>query len=98
MEKYAINKKMLRQLHLMNNHRKPSQEVLDSLIAQIFLELSIYNFHKTYLQSQIDNALKHRNKEEFNRLVEIYNTFIENYKDGIQLSEQGFTYTIELDE
>jgi uncharacterized protein YpiB (UPF0302 family) len=98
MEKYAINKKMLRQLTLMNNHREPSLEVIDSLFAQMFLELSIYQFQKLTLQKEIDTCLETGNKDEFIKLVVKYNEILAKYKDGIHLSAKGFEFTMELDE
>jgi uncharacterized protein YpiB (UPF0302 family) len=98
MEKYLINKKMLRQVTLMNNHREPSVEILDSLVAQMVLELSIYRFVKSNLQKEIDSALETKDKTLFAKLVEKYNEILFKYKDGIKLSEQGFEYTLTLDE
>lgn len=98
MEKFAINKKMLRKLTLMNNHREPSLEIIDSLFAQMFLEVSIYRFQKSRVQEEIDKALVNGNKKHFMMLVEKYNELISKYKDGIHVSEQGFDFIISLDE
>lgn len=98
MEKYAINKKMIRQLALMNNHKEPSLQVLDSLYAQMVLEVAIYRFKKSKLLQAIDQALELKDKSNFNALVEKYNELLVTYKDGIHLSEQGFEYTLKLDE
>ncbi|OIJ10522.1 hypothetical protein BKP37_18485 [Anaerobacillus alkalilacustris] len=98
MEKFMINKKMLRKLSLMNNHREPSVEILDSLYAQVFLEVSIYRFQTSKLQKEIDHALKKGNKEEFGKLAEKYNEILFKYKDGIKFSKKGFELTIELEE
>ncbi|MCT8139218.1 IDEAL domain-containing protein (plasmid) [Anaerobacillus sp. CMMVII] len=98
MEKFAINKKMLRQLTLMNNHREPSLEVIDSLLAQIFLEVSVYRFKRSSIQKEIDTALETGNKELFKVLATKYNEILSKYKDGIHVSEQGFEFTMNLDE
>ncbi|MFN7251698.1 MAG: IDEAL domain-containing protein [Anaerobacillus sp.] len=98
MEKFAINKKMLRKLTLMNNHREPSLEIIDSLFAQIVLELSIFQFQKAKLQTEIDTALKTGDKNLFTTLAQQYNEILHKYKDGIHVSAQGFEYTMEIDE
>ncbi|RXI98355.1 IDEAL domain-containing protein [Anaerobacillus alkaliphilus] len=98
MEKYVINKKMLRQLTVMNNHREPSQQVLDSLYAQMVLEVAIYQFQKSTVQLEIDAALIEGNKEHFATLVAKYNELVKKYQKGIHLTEQGFKYTLKFDE
>ncbi len=98
MEKYAINKKMLRQLTLMNNHKEPPQQVLDSLYAQMVLEVAIYQFQKSSIQSQIDFALATGNVRDFENHVVKYNELLAKYKKGIHLTEQGFTFTLNVEE
>lgn len=98
MEKFAINKQMLRQLTLMNNHKEPSLEVIDSLCAQMFLELSIYRFQKSNFQKEIDKTLETGDHDQFKNLVQKYNELLMKYKDGIHVSEEGFNFTIILDE
>lgn len=97
MEKRAMNKKMLRELTLMSNHKEPSVEVLDSLYAQMVLEASIYHFQKLNLQKQIDHVLERGQKDHFMKLSEQYNEILDKYKDGIKLSEQGYEFTVQLE-
>ncbi len=98
MEKYAINKNMLRQLSLMKNHSGPSPQILDSLYAQMVLEVSIYQFQKSKFQKDIDHALEVGDKVQFKKLAEEYNEVLSTYKDGITCSEQGFEFTIQFEE
>lgn len=98
MEKYAINKKVLKQLSLLNNHREPSVEILDSLYAQMILEVSIFHFQKSKLQEEIDETLINGDKELFSKLVKRYNEMLANYKDGVTFSEEGIEFTINFED
>ncbi|WNF35860.1 IDEAL domain-containing protein [Bacillaceae bacterium IKA-2] len=98
MEKYVINKKVLKQLSLLNNHREPSVEILDSLYAQMILEASIFQFQKSKLQEDIDGTLKDGDKELFVTLVKRYNGLLANYKDGVTFSEEGIEFTIKFED
>ena len=98
MEKYAINKNMLRQLSLMKNHSGPSAEILDSLYAQMVIEVSVYQYQKSSIQKEVDYTLEIGDKAQFEKLTEKYNTFLAKYKDGITCQEQGFEFTIQLEE
>lgn len=98
MEKHAINKKMLKQLSLMNNHREPSTEILDSLYAQMVLEVSLYYFQKSRLMKEIDTTLENGDKDQFTSLVDRYNELLLKYKDGITLTEQEFQFTMKLED
>lgn len=98
MEKFATNKKLLRQLTLMNNHKEPSGEVLDSLFAQMFLEISVYQNNKVRIEKEIDHVLEKGNKEKFATLAKEYNELMKKYKDGITVFEKDFEFTIDVEE
>lgn len=98
MEKYAINKKVLKQLSLLNNHKDPSVEILDSLYAQMILEISIFQFQKSKLQEEIDGTLINGDKELFATLAKKYNELLANYKDGVTFSEEGIEFTINFED
>lgn len=98
MEKYTINKRVLRQLSLLSNQSEPSIKILDSLYAQMVLEVSIFQFQKSKFQKEIDEALKAGDKGLFTVLANGYNEMLVKYKDGITSSEAGFEFTIKLEE
>lgn len=98
MEKYAINKKVLKQLSLLNNHKEPSVEILDSLYAQMILEISIFQFQKSKFQEEIDGTLINGDKELFATLAKKYNELLASYKDGVTFSEEGIEFTINFED
>ena len=96
MNNFAIDKKLRKQLALIRNKKKPSEEILNSLYAQAILELSIYEYDKKMLINQIDAALEARNENQFYVLANLYNELIERYRPGKTLFEKGYDLHIQF--
>ncbi|WP_210608208.1 IDEAL domain-containing protein [Priestia flexa] len=55
--------------NLLNSSPKSNVKVLDSLIAEMFLDKVIANFQKAKLKKEIDQSLEEKNKEDFLKLT-----------------------------
>lgn len=97
MNNYAIDKKLIKQLITIKKEKKPSEEVLNSLYAQAMIEHSIFLYQKEKLLQSINHSLDLKDKNEFMRLTETYNQFLEQYKQGKVLYEKGYKITLFFD-
>lgn len=97
MNKYAIEKKLIKQLITIKKEKKPSEEILNSLYAQAMIEHSIFLYQKEKLLKSINDSLDLQDKEQFMKLTETYNQFLEQYKQGKVLYEKGYEVTLFFD-
>ncbi|MBN8251364.1 IDEAL domain-containing protein [Priestia flexa] len=56
--------------NLLNSSPKSNVKVLDSLIAEMFLDKVIADFQKAKLKKEIDQSLEKKNKEDFFKLTD----------------------------
>jgi uncharacterized protein YpiB (UPF0302 family) len=75
-----------------------SEDAIQSLYAQIFLEYSLFLGDKQRLQKEIDLALDGREEEKFHELVDQYRYLLSQYEKGISLEEQGVQFHIHFGE
>jgi uncharacterized protein YpiB (UPF0302 family) len=71
-----------------------SEDVIQSLYAQIFLEYSLYTVEKKRLQEEIDKALEQGNRLHFYAKTNHFLDFLHRYKEGILLYEQGLEFRV----
>ncbi|OLO40588.1 hypothetical protein BTR23_06270 [Alkalihalophilus pseudofirmus] len=96
MNKFAIDKKLMKQLAAIRNKKKPSEEILNSLYAQAMLEYSIYEYQKNEICKQIDDALEENNEQRFFVLSTQYNELLDRYRPGKMLFEKGYELDIQF--
>ncbi|WP_062047971.1 IDEAL domain-containing protein [Bacillus sp. JCM 19034] len=85
-----LDKKVIKQLKLINSLQSRSQKTVHSLYAQAILEYSLYHYKKEQLQVAIDRALLERDKESFQRYSKEYKELLVEHADGKIISEDGF--------
>lgn len=71
------------------NTNELSQDVLQSLYAQLMLEYSLFKRKKEQYKERIDQALATKNRLEFYSLTNQYKDFLDEHLEGIFLYEQG---------
>ncbi|WP_216828406.1 IDEAL domain-containing protein [Alkalihalobacterium elongatum] len=96
MNKFAIDKKLMKQLAAIRNKKKPSEEILNSLYAQAMLEYSIYEYQKNEICNQIDEALEAEDEKRFFVLSTHYNELLDRYRPGKTLFEKGYELNIQF--
>ncbi|WP_078391791.1 IDEAL domain-containing protein [Shouchella patagoniensis] len=89
-EPFAIDKDVLRQLHVINSLEIRTDLTVQSLYAKAVLTYSSYYFRKRYLEERINEALDNRDKELFKTLATELKAHLDRYKNGRTLYENGY--------
>ncbi|UTR05061.1 IDEAL domain-containing protein [Alkalihalobacillus sp. LMS6] len=89
-EPFAIDKNVLKQLHIINSLEVRTDLTVQSLYARAVLTYSSYYFKEQYLRKQIDQSLECRDKETFYILTSELSSHIESHKNGKTISENGY--------
>lgn len=71
-----------------------SEDAIQSLYAQIFLEYSLYRAKKIQLEKAIDDSLDQKNEPEFYSLTTEYRELLKQYEEGIELYEEGIRFQV----
>lgn len=71
-----------------------SEDVLNSLYAQIFLKYSLYKGEKQRLLKAIDATLEREDRINFYSKTNQYLDFINQHEEGILLYEQEFEFRV----
>lgn len=71
-----------------------SEDVLNSLYAQIFLKYSLYKGEKQRLLKAIDVSLEREDRIDFYSMTNQYLDFINHHEEGILLYEQEFEFRV----
>ncbi|KGA97352.1 hypothetical protein AJ85_11050 [Alkalihalobacillus alcalophilus ATCC 27647 = CGMCC 1.3604] len=87
---FAMDKNVLKQLHVIKNLQNRSETTVQSLYAQAILEYSLYHYQKERIDAAIDKSLAEYNREEFIKSSNAYLQLMENHKDGKVISENGY--------
>jgi uncharacterized protein YpiB (UPF0302 family) len=87
---------------MKNNHpnqdvtqvKEPTEEVLNSLYATIFLEHSVYVGNKQHFERNIEKALDCKDRSLFIKLTDDYKEFLSSYENGLTINEKGFEFLV----
>ncbi|TPE69651.1 IDEAL domain-containing protein [Halalkalibacterium halodurans] len=85
---FAMERQALRQLRKLRVEKRP-ESVLQSLYAQAILEYAIFAYRKKEIDEAIDQALEKRDQDAFMSLTNKRQVFIDEYKNGKIVEEQG---------
>jgi DNA-binding GntR family transcriptional regulator len=76
------------------NPNEFTEDMIQSLYAQIFLKYSLYSEEKKRLQKEIDNSLVRGDRIHFYAKTNQYLDFLHHYEKGILLYEQGLEFRV----
>ncbi len=96
MKDFISEQKVMSQLELLKKYQSPSEQVMDSLYAQVLIESLLFRMRKQQLQQKIDDALDKLDKPGFNLLVKQYNNLLTEYKEGKAIEIQGMSFILNL--
>jgi uncharacterized protein YpiB (UPF0302 family) len=71
-----------------------SEDVLNSLYAQILLKYSLYKGEKQRLLKAIDGSLERKDRINFYSKTNQYLDFLNQYEEGILLYENGLEFRV----
>jgi|GEM_PF-5109660 len=71
-----------------------SEEVMQSLYVQIFMEFTLFHGEKERLEKEIDRALDQKDQCEFLKLTDRYLDLLAEYEAGIIVKEQGIHFHV----
>jgi uncharacterized protein YpiB (UPF0302 family) len=74
--------------------KEPTEEVLNSLYATIFLEHSVFTGNKRAIEEEIELSLEQKDEDAFMKLTERYKEFMASYEKGLTITEQGFEFLV----
>jgi uncharacterized protein YpiB (UPF0302 family) len=76
------------------NPNEFTEDMIQSLYAQIFLRYSLYSEEKKRLQQEIDDTLERGDRIHFYAKTNQYLDFLHHYENGILLYEQGLEFRV----
>ncbi|KYG32347.1 hypothetical protein [Alkalihalobacillus trypoxylicola] len=94
---FAMDKNVLKQLHVINNLQTRSESTVQSLYAQAVLEYSLYHYKMERVNEEIERALKEYNREDFLLASSEYQNLLEEHKNGKIISENGYELLLTFD-
>ena len=96
MEKGKKKYNIRRDFPLLKGSSGPSEEVVNGLYAQLFLEQCKLKYKREVLEREIDQALASRDQAAFNRLSAKYKLLRLQNELGMVLTEQNYNFHIYL--
>ncbi|MDZ5783690.1 IDEAL domain-containing protein [Marinococcus luteus] len=81
----------------IQNGRRPSRQILQSLYAQMMMEYAVFEFNRERLLQKIDDSLDMHDEKAFQEWTEAYKELMSEYKDGKVLFEQGYKLELEFE-
>ncbi|WP_025025635.1 IDEAL domain-containing protein [Caldalkalibacillus mannanilyticus] len=82
------------QQSLVTQSNEFSEEAIQSLYAQIFLEFTLFHGEKERLEKAIDQSLEERDHDQFLQLTDRYMDLLTEYESGIIVKEQGVQFHV----
>ncbi|KMK74741.1 IDEAL domain-containing protein [Alkalihalobacillus pseudalcaliphilus] len=95
---FAMDKNVLKQLHVIKNLQNRSETTVQSLYAQAILEYSLYHYKKNKINQLIEQALINYDKEQFMNATNDYLVHLHEHKNGKIISENGYELLLTFEE
>ena len=81
----------------IQNGRRPSRQILQSLYAQMMMEYAVFEFNRERLLRKIDDSLDMHDEKAFKEWTGAYKELMSEYKDGKVLFEQGYKLELQFE-